>query len=86
MLLLRAITYAVLTKVLCRSSGIVMISILVYKKLRFSASTFIFDCYKCNGVTVPLRNYLLFLVTSNDFVTFKRAVTNNCNGTVTRKN
>ncbi len=35
---------------------------------------------------VPLRNSLLIVVTSNDFViTFTRAVTSNCNGTVTGK-
>ncbi len=38
-----------------------------------------------NGVTVPLRNKLLFVVTSNYFVTFEMSVTSNCNGTVTRK-
>ncbi len=30
----------------------------------------------------PLCNYLLFKVTSSGFVTFKIAVTSNCNGTV----
>ncbi len=39
-----------------------------------------------NGVTFPLRNWLLFLVTSNYFVTVKISVTSNCNGTVTMKN
>ncbi len=34
---------------------------------------------------VQLRNYLLFVVTSNDFVTFKKAVTSNCNGTLQGK-
>jgi hypothetical protein len=29
---------------------------------------------------VPLNNQFLFVVTSNDFVTFKIAVTSNCNG------
>ncbi len=33
----------------------------------------------------PLRNQLLFKVTSNGFVTFKIAVTSNCNGTFTFK-
>ncbi len=39
-----------------------------------------------NGVTVPLRNYLLFLVTSKYFVTFKISITSNFYGTVTMKN
>ncbi len=33
----------------------------------------------------PLRNLLLFKVTSNGFVPFKIAVTSNCNGAVTFK-
>jgi hypothetical protein len=45
---------------------------------------FLYD--KCNEVTVPLRNLLLFVVTSIDFVTFKISVTSNCYGTVARKN
>jgi hypothetical protein len=41
---------------------------------------------QCSIVTLPLRNLLLYVVTSGDFVTFKIAVTSNCNGTVTVKN
>ncbi len=39
-----------------------------------------------DGVTVPLRNPLLFAVTSNFFVTLKISVTSNCNGIVAMKN
>jgi hypothetical protein len=38
-----------------------------------------------NGVTVPLHTFLLFVVTSNYFVTIKIKVTSNCNGTATMK-
>ncbi len=37
------------------------------------------------GVTLPLRNKLLFTVTINDFVTFKKTVTSNCDGAITVK-
>ncbi len=36
--------------------------------------------------SLPLPNQLLFVVTNNDFVTFKTPVTNNCNGVATVKN
>jgi hypothetical protein len=39
-----------------------------------------------NGVIVPLRNWLLFVVNTNYFVTFKISVTSNCNSAVTIKN
>ncbi len=51
-----------------------------------SVLTFIVECDKSKGVTVPLCNLLLFVVTSYDFVTFKIAVICDCNGTVTGKN
>ncbi len=38
------------------------------------------------GVTVLLRNCLLFVVTCNYSVTFKISVTSNCNGTIITKN
>ncbi len=38
--------------------------------------------YQRNGTAT---NQLLFVVTSNDFVTFKISVTSNCSETVTRK-
>ncbi len=41
---------------------------------------------KCNGVTVPLHNYFLLVVTCNVFVKFAISVTSNCKGTVTVKN
>jgi hypothetical protein len=41
---------------------------------------------KSNGATVLLRNQLLFAVNSNDFTTFKKAVTSDCNGASTVKN
>ncbi len=41
---------------------------------------------KSREAKVPLRNYLLFVVTSNDFVTFKTAVTSDCNGAIAVKN
>ncbi len=41
---------------------------------------------KCNSVTLPPRNELLFVVTSKDFITFKIAVISNCNGAITVKN
>ncbi len=37
----------------------------------------------CNGVTLLLRDELLFVVPSNDLVTFKTVVTSNSNGTRT---
>ncbi len=40
---------------------------------------------KDNGETVPLRNYLLFAVASNDFNKFKIAVNSTCNGSATVK-
>ncbi len=38
-----------------------------------------------NGVMDPLRNHLLFVVTSYYFVTFRISVTNNCNGNIAIK-
>jgi hypothetical protein len=75
--------YAFLTWVLYTSLGIFLV-LLIYQKMR--SLTFIYNSDKSNGIMVPLHNWLLFAVTSNDFVTFQRAVTSNCNGTVTRKN
>jgi hypothetical protein len=39
----------------------------------------------CSYKVTPLRNWLLFKVISNGFVSFKISVTSNCNGTVTLK-
>ncbi len=52
----------------------------------FRAFLHFFKNNKCNGVLVPVRNQLLFVVTSNDFVTFKISLTSNCNETITKKN
>jgi hypothetical protein len=39
---------------------------------------------KCNRVTVWLHNYLIFVVASNDLVTFKIAGIGKCNRTVVK--
>ncbi len=54
--------------------------------MRFSTLTVIFLSDKCNGVMVLPCNWLLYVVTSDDFDTFKIAVMHNCNRTITRKN
>ncbi len=50
------------------------------KKWSCSALILIFSNNKCDRVTLPLRNWLLFEVTSNGFVTFQIPVTSSCKG------